>query len=258
MSLDKEVIQPMLEATLKTLAETLGEPVVRQIKPILLINLARGRVETFIQGDPDRIPAYVHCVVENFSALHVYLHQLQTEQSSTAWEPLYKRMQTWAYNFFLRKNFYADEHTREIAAECATEAAITLLHAHFPYDTEFDPWAHTLVLHSCRKYIHQAMKKSSIPESQVIELDERLENRDEPLLDLRALAQEQQEELEKALAQLTEGRRTVIQLLFLEGLSPQEVAQKMEKTVGAVYTLQFHALADLRKILSTNRDTLNE
>jgi DNA-directed RNA polymerase specialized sigma24 family protein len=41
-------------------------------------------------------------------------------------------------------------------------------------------------------------------------------------------------------------------------MKPDEIAKKMGKTVGAIYSLRFNALNDLRKILSRNRDNLNE
>lgn len=258
MSLDTDIIRSMLGEALQILTESAGAALACQIKPILLANLDRGRVQTFLDGDPDRLQEYVRCVAENFVSHHAYLHALQSERNQEVWEPLYERMQTWAYNYFLRKNFAADQNTLDIAAECASEAAVTLLGAHFPYDTEFDPWAHTLVQNACRKYIQRNLKKSLIPETQKVELDEELIDPSLSLLEINTLQKEFGAELSQALDQLTEARRTVLQLLFFEEISPSEVAEKLDKSVGAVYTLQFHALEDLRKILSANRDNLNE
>lgn len=246
----------MLEDNLKVLAESKGGSLARQIKPVLLTNLDRGRIHGAIADDPDRLQAYVGLVAETFIALNRYLHQLQIEQSSEAWEPLFERMQTWAYNFFLRKGFLADENTREIAIECASDAAFNLLRAHFPYDTEFDAWAHIIVQNACRKFIHKNLKKSIVPEDKKVELDEDLP--DPSLLELALLQKEFGEQLEQALAQLTEARRTVIQAIYLDSLEPVEIARRMGKSVGAIYGLQFHGLEDLRKILSPIRDNLNE
>ena len=60
MRLESNNIRHMLDEALKALAESKGEILARQIKPILLTNLDRGRVENFIQGDPGRIREYVH------------------------------------------------------------------------------------------------------------------------------------------------------------------------------------------------------
>jgi RNA polymerase sigma factor (sigma-70 family) len=258
MSLDSENIQRQLEEALKALDGSMGRGLARQLRPILFSNLDRGRIEGFTDGNPDQIHEYVRRVAQNFAALNPYLHQLQTERNTETWEPLFERMQTWAYNFFLRKSFSADEQTREIAVECATEAALSLLNAHFPYDTEFGAWAHIIVQNACRKYIHKAFKKSAVPEDKKVELEDDLVAPNELLLEVQALQNEAGGELTEALGQLSEARRTVLQLIYFDELEPLEVAQKMGKSVGAIYGLQFHALNDLRKILSTIRDNLNE
>jgi RNA polymerase sigma-70 factor (ECF subfamily) len=53
-----------------------------------------------------------------------------------------------------------------------------------------------------------------------------------------------------ALQELTADQKQVILLKFLEGLSNQEVAQVMDKSIGAVKSLQHRALAILRHRLS--------
>ena len=256
--MEKGQLQCGLEDALKALAKAQNEEIARQIKPILLTNLDRGRMQTFVGEDPARIQAYVWLVAQNFSSLNPYLHQLQIERNSVTWQPLFERMLTWAYSFFVRKNFLADDHTREIASECATEAAISLLNGHFPYDTDFDPWAHTIVINYCRKYIQNSLKKSHVPEEKKVELVDDLNDPHELLLEARALQNESGSELQAALEQLSEARRSVIQYVYFDELSPAEIAERMGKTVNAVYGLQFNALQDLRKILGTNRDNTNE
>ena len=258
MSLEPEKIHHEIEEALKALSESRGDRLARQIRPILLANLDRGRVQTFIDGSLDRIPTYVEYVADLFGALNGLLHQLQSERREDAWEPLFERMQAWAYNFFLRKGFSRDDHTQEIAAECATEAALNLLTAYFPYDTDFDPWAHIIVQNMCRKFIDRAFRKSVIPEDRLVAMEENLVGTDDLLLESQALQNASGDELKNALAQLSNARRTVIQFIYFDELAPEEAAQKMGKSVGAVYNLQFHALRDLRKILSTIKDSLNE
>lgn len=254
----KEQLQRELENALNALAHTKDEELARHIRPILFINLDRGRLQTFVEEDPARVQRYVWLVAQTYTRLKPYLHKLQTEQDAETWAALYKQMQTWAYNFFLRKGFRADEHTRDIAIECASDAATIILKSHFPYDTEFDPWAHTIVQNACRKYIHRSLKKSNVPDEKKIELEDELADPYQTLLEVNALQKESGKELLEALNQLSEARRTVIQFIFFEELSPEEVAQRMGKSVSAIYTLQFHGLKDLRKILDTNRDISNE
>jgi RNA polymerase sigma factor (sigma-70 family) len=260
MSLESEKIQGRLKEALNTLAETEGDGLARQLQPILLANLDRGRVHSFLEGNPGRIPDYVRRVAEAYTSLNPYLHKLQTERSAEAWGPLFERMQTWAYNFFLRKNFARDNRTREIAVECATEAAVSLLNAHFPYDTEFEPWAHILVQNTCRKYIQHAFRKSEVPQDKKVDLDDsdNLASPNEELLEMDALQREAGHEIMEAMKQLSEARRQVIQAIYFDEMEPEETARRMGRSVGAIYSLQFQALKDLRKILSTIRDRLND
>lgn len=257
MSQETPDVQQMLEDALKALAEAPGTALARQISPILLANLDRGRIQAG-NGEAGSIRAYVKRVAENFVVLNPYLRQLQVEQSHEVWEPLYKRLQTWAYNFFLRKGFRPGENTREIALECASDAAVNLLNAYFPYDAEFDAWAYMIVQNACLKYIRKNLRKSTVPEGMKVDLDEELPDPDVPLLEIGALQNEFGAEMEGALSQLSEARRAVIKFVFFDELEPEEIAQRMGRSVGAIYSLQFRGLQELRKILSAIRDNLNE
>ena len=59
----------------------------------------------------------------------------------------------------------------------------------------------------------------------------------------------EREELRASLEQLTDDYRTVLVLRFLSGLSPEETAQVMGRSHGAVRVLQHRALASLRSML---------
>lgn len=58
----------------------------------------------------------------------------------------------------------------------------------------------------------------------------------------------------KAVGQLTQAQREVIELRFAGGLSTAEVAKVLGKSQGAVKVLQHSALAALRKRLSSERN----
>lgn len=58
------------------------------------------------------------------------------------------------------------------------------------------------------------------------------------------------ERLRLAIAELTEDQQQVITLKFLEGLSNEEVAGMLGKTIGAVKSLQHRALASLQRQLT--------
>ncbi|MGQ9493039.1 MAG: sigma-70 family RNA polymerase sigma factor [Anaerolineae bacterium] len=59
-----------------------------------------------------------------------------------------------------------------------------------------------------------------------------------------------QQRLRAAISQLTEEQSLVITLKFLEGMSNAEIAQLMGKSEGAIKSLQFRALAALRRLIS--------
>lgn len=57
------------------------------------------------------------------------------------------------------------------------------------------------------------------------------------------------ERVNAAIACLTEGQRQVILLKFIEGFDNETAAQTLDKSVGAVKSLQHRALVELRRIL---------
>ena len=57
------------------------------------------------------------------------------------------------------------------------------------------------------------------------------------------------QDLKKTIASLREDYRNVVILRFLSGLSPEETAQVMERSVGAVRVLQHRALTALKELL---------
>jgi RNA polymerase sigma-70 factor (ECF subfamily) len=62
----------------------------------------------------------------------------------------------------------------------------------------------------------------------------------------------EQQELHLMLNQLREDYRTVLILRFITGLSPNETAQIMDRSEGAVRVLQHRALSKLRKLVDGN------
>ena len=59
----------------------------------------------------------------------------------------------------------------------------------------------------------------------------------------------ERQQLRSALARLTDEQRQVITLKYLADLGNEEIAQTLNKPVGAVKSLQFRALAALRRML---------
>jgi RNA polymerase sigma-70 factor (ECF subfamily) len=63
----------------------------------------------------------------------------------------------------------------------------------------------------------------------------------------------EQQEIRETLNQLREDYRTVLVLRFLSELSPDETAQVMGRSPGAVRVLQHRALASLRTLMETTQ-----
>ena len=55
--------------------------------------------------------------------------------------------------------------------------------------------------------------------------------------------------LKQLLTELTEDQQKVIILKFLEGYNNQEIADIMDKSIGAIKALQFRALVALKKLV---------
>jgi RNA polymerase sigma-70 factor (ECF subfamily) len=252
-----EEFKAEIEKALESLVKEGHEKVVNQIRPILFANLDRGRIHGFTEDEIERVQEYVNRVFQTYSDLNLYIRSIQIERSTIAWTPLFKKMQTWAYHFFLGKNFYPGEATQEIASGCATEAAINLLNAYFPYDADFEPWVCIIVQNTCLKWIKKETAKSVVPLQKIIEIDETLDNLEDPTLLEERYQVDLVGELLEAVAKLSNERRQVIELFYLNDLSSEEIAKKMGKSVGAIYNLKFNALNDLRKILDKKKDNIN-
>lgn len=82
-------------------------------------------------------------------------------------------------------------------------------------------------------------------------LDERLVAGDQD--PVRVVEQQMEgDRLRRAISQLTYEQGLVVTLKFVEGLSNAEVAHMIGKTEGAIKSLQFRAMASLRRILEAS------
>lgn len=251
----KDKISDDVDAALTSLAEQRGEGYVVEIKMVLDANLERGRIERFLGDDYElsRVDEYIQRVVGFYDALNPKLHGLQIEKDTASWETLGENLQTWAYNYFRRKNFTHGPKTMEIVGECASDAAGIIVNAYFPFDTDFTPWAHRILLNVCGKYIRSALKKSVIPNDVIVPIDDVMGILPDMSMQDNQRRNEIREELEEAIEKLSPSRKDVILKRYFEGLSLHEIAAVMERSIGAVYSLHFYALQDLQKIIKDNR-----
>ncbi|MCA9950133.1 MAG: sigma-70 family RNA polymerase sigma factor [Anaerolineales bacterium] len=257
MSSNTQKFEPQIEQALMVVALQKGVRFSREIRPIILANLDKGRVQFFLDKSEDyQVEDYVWHVAVHYEQWQPYLHQLQVMGDAVAWDSLYIKLQKWAYNHLLRKNFPGSLETRfQDAVDCAGMAAGRLLNARFPYDTAFDPWAHTLLQFVIAKHINKEYKKLN---EQIVELDA-FEGWTELFVDPKTLDAAQlfdyRQELLAAIDQLTsEARKEVIWRHYFEGRSLKEIASIMDKSPGAVHKLHFDALKALRKIWNSSRD----
>lgn len=249
-------LKTAIEQALESLSKQLGTELIMNIRPILMTNLDRGRLQHFMEGDVSRISSYVLRVAEKFQVLSTFIHQVQVEGTDEIWDPLIHKMQNWALRFLIRKGYQDNINTQENAKECANDAARNLLGAYFPYDTEFEPWARVIVHFACLKFIRSDLNQAPVIDEGLDVLEDTLESTNDPAA--KNGIGDNESDLLKAVSQLSGARRDVIELRYFQGLTLPEIAEKMGKTVRAIYSLQFYALQDLRKILRGFRDNLNE
>lgn len=110
--------------------------------------------------------------------------------------------------------------------------------------TPFRAWlyriARNLVTDHHRKYgRHEALDLTQTAVTSVSEEDPM------QLIDMKLTA----ESVQQALARIDPAQREVVELRFLAGLSLQEVADTLDKTVAAVKALQHRGLSTLRLLL---------
>lgn len=247
-----------IEGALAKLAAQENPVFVMRIRSILLTNLDRGRLHHFIEDDILRVRLYVQKIVDNYRQFAPRLQKLQNDHCPQTWTALLQKMQQWTFSYLARHGFRTDANTQAIAEGLTNEAAIQLLNAYFPFDAHFDAWVHVIINNTCRKYFRSNLKESAIQENQLVDI-EPFHNilRDEAYAE-KEHQSELQEIIREALTQLSDARREVIELTYLQGLSNKDAAERMGKSIGALYSLRFYALEDLREILGKNRNNDND
>ena len=250
MHLDEADLRVDIEQALNEVVQQKGIRFSAKIRPIVLENLKNGRGNFFLQNIPNTTPRdYVLHVVETYEHLCPFIQGIQIERSSKVWEPLYEKLQKFSYNFLVKRGLYPGESTFHLAVDCAADAAIAIIQAQFPYDTDFDPWAYNFVKFSCLKRIEKEARRADRLKK-VLYQDEAREQDVDP----KHASGEWglQVDVLNALPDLTENRQRVLQLRYECGLSSKEIAIRMEKSVSAVDKLHFDAIRQLRHLLNVD------
>ncbi len=251
----ESVTEKEIDEALAALRVEIGEETAVAIRPTLMINRQKGRINSFLQNPDTRtLSRYIQRVAHFYSKFQPLLYQLQIEKSAESWQQLRQRLHRTAYHYLCRKNFRPDQNTSQIALDCATDALIRMTHAHFPYDTDFYAWANVFIINLCRKRIEQLYKQRHELDTPQLDMDYLLKAIVDPNSSDHVIRHELRQAIEQAIEQLTEARQTVIKLKYFQHKTNNEIATTLNKSTNAIYKLHFDALAQLRKILGSNED----
>jgi RNA polymerase sigma factor (sigma-70 family) len=230
-----------------------GDAVTAAIQAVLCLNVQRCRFQRYQRFNPEAtVETYVDEVVERYKATHAYLFLIQQGKDPEVWETLTLKTRRWVYGFLI--HWKLDETTRtSLTLDVAQETCIELMHAHFPYDCEFDAWACTITHNIYFKYMHRHFSSLVVDEFDISEAEEWLSTiEDLSLLNPETLLAERQWLLD-ALEKLSPKQKDMIWLFYFEGWLLSQIAAYFHMSMNAVYKLHFDALARLRKILGINR-----
>lgn len=257
MNWDEESLAEALHQTIQIVAAQRGENLARNITPIILANLDRGRVQNFLDNGENCQPdEYVWRVVTFYEKWQPYLHQIQEERQPDLWLSLYDRLKRWAYKHLSNKNFPPLSSERwQLAEDCATTAAVRLLNARFPYDVDFDPWAYILLQNVTLKHLHQQYEETADNLHQVDDWEEWEGVMPQLSLPDPGADFEMRHTLLTAIDLLaSDARKQIIIWRYFEGMSFQEIATALNRSYTAVHKLHFDALNNLRKIWQSLQD----
>lgn len=168
------------------------------------------------------------------------LIQKAQQGQSDAFGELYQRYATVIFRFVclrLGNNEDAEDLTEEIFMRAWNNLA--------RYDDRGVPFA-AYLFQIARNALIDHYRKNRSPLSSIDDLDiSAVDPGPEENISRRIEFQDMQRIMEN----LPEDYRNVLVLRFLSGLSPEETAQMMDRSDGAVRVLQFRALAALKKLL---------
>lgn len=162
------------------------------------------------------------------------------EYDKSALGEIYDRYAGRIYNYIYYR--LGDAHLAEDLTGTVFLKMLEAIHTSKSWNVSFSGWlyriAHNLVVDHYRRNQQECGAQ----------LDERLVASDED--PVKAVERRlESARLRQAIEELTEEQGQVIALKFVEGLTNAEVAQILGKTEGAIKSLQFRALASLRRIL---------
>ncbi|MCB2160557.1 sigma-70 family RNA polymerase sigma factor [bacterium] len=215
---------------------------------ILMENHQSGRMEKVLNANHEMsVEEYIVAVIKYYQLYGKLVSDLLIEYADSAWQELARKLKAYATKFLYRNNFPKGNFTKELAHDLAIKSAIKLQSAHYPYDVDFHAWLSVFAANNFKKQLryrnlHQkALDDSASIDSMVVIPDEMTVSFED--LSINNI------DLWNAVQRLNEARKSVILLKYFSGLDYQEIADKLDKNVNAVYNLHFQALADLRDLM---------
>lgn len=223
---------------------------VQKIRSLLYRSVEYGRATRVLGEDPDSTACreYVNQVITNYQACHEVVARLERREPRE-WIITIKKINRWANGYMKQRHIHGPLR-KECVEECVPNAVLAFFTGTYYYDTEFDAWLCVLVQNVCRKYIKEQRHPNHTAETDAVSYD-KFEFLLEALADNNALDSQRFRELRSLLLEAVEklsskARQQLIILHYFEGFSFQEIAQKMERSLNAVYKLHFDALNELR------------
>jgi len=113
------------------------------------------------------------------------------------------------------------------------------------------------VAHNWINDLHRRQPPPELPLDEELKVDSTLQMSAQTFADPACAPVDalERQQLRSALARLTNEQRQVITLKYMADLENEEIAQTLNKPVGAVKSLQFRALAALRRMLPDDGDS---
>ncbi len=161
---------------------------------------------------------------------------------------LYDHYAPLIYNYLYRR-----VHDAQTAEDLTGDVFVRLLQAiqsEQAWRTSFRAWLYRIAHNRVIDYYREQAQRIELP------LEEHLEAEDAALVAEDAQSPDMQtfQMLAEALNRLTPDQQQVLVLRFGERLKVHEVAETMEKSVGAVEALQHRALAALRRMIKRGNE----
>lgn len=243
-----------LERALKDLARRRDEQYAFTIRRIVLTNWANGRVQSFLDSETvSGFDAYVEHVAKGYDEWHEYVYKIQTVRDHDLWQVLYDQLRAWAYGLARGTLAAVSRSEQRLHAEnCASDAGVELVNSHFPYDTAFNPWAYVVLRNVCRGYLNRLFNPRSIPDHEVINLQQWegwLQNLSDPSSQDPFEQFELGQLLAQAIEQLPPGQQEFVLLYYSDQKDYEEISQLTGRSLDALYKARFDSLRSLRKIL---------